>query len=148
MSRLYSLGSWSFASVAIALAVLVPLAVPENAFADTAMTCMINCPGYCVSQCGVASGPCYDGCRAECPGRCCDQQCNGDPSCLANCCQSLCTGSSDPNCLANCAVKREICIQWSGNPVECNNTHYCGYGIIKSRKCRATLLDVCLCLDF
>jgi hypothetical protein len=35
MSRFYSLGTWLFISVAIALALLAPLTVPEGAMADT-----------------------------------------------------------------------------------------------------------------
>jgi hypothetical protein len=34
MARLYSLGTWWFSSLAIALALLVPLTVPESAWAD------------------------------------------------------------------------------------------------------------------
>ena len=78
MTRLYSLASCLYASSALALAVLVPLTVSEDAFTDRGSSCT-NCSSAC----------CYD-------------ECNGDPSasCQISCCQSAC--GSDAICLHNC----------------------------------------------
>lgn len=97
MTRLYSFGTWLFSSLAIALAVLVPLTVPENAIADGGSDCSTVCNGNptCVTCC---------------------EACNGDPSCISECSVSLityddcgcsqvgqdCNGTNNNFCGPNC----------------------------------------------
>jgi hypothetical protein len=102
MSRLYSLGTWSFSSVAIALAVLVPLTVPEGALADSGQTCYENCQSSCYNQCGNDPN-CIEQCMGPCGGSCCVSACNGDPNCMYNCCAEVC--GNEQTCLQNCQAK-------------------------------------------
>lgn len=78
MVRLYSLSSWFCTCVAIVLAILVPLVVPEDVFANAGN----DCYSVCSETCGT------------------DSSCMS--SCMSSCCQSMCMGSSDPNCVADC----------------------------------------------
>ncbi len=121
MSRLYTLGTWFCTSVAMALALLVPLAVPEGALADSGQTCYANCQTSCYNQCGNDSA-CIQQCMGQCTGPCCASACNGDSTCQSTCCQEACGGDSTclQNCLAaasQCAVKYDT----NKNPQGCEN---------------------------
>jgi hypothetical protein len=136
MSRLYSLGSWIFTSVAITLAVLVPLTVPETAFADTGdVQCTLQCYKSCSSQCAPGDQTCQNNCLAACAGQCCVQQCNGDSSCQSTCCQLYC--GSDINCMQGCLAGGNPCggrcnvdpppgVQWCCNTCPARNNADCG----------------------
>jgi hypothetical protein len=90
MSRLYTLATWSVSSLAIALALLVPLAVPEGALADAGTDAVnagtVQCPNafdqngnfigcanpgaqcYCgtkVGSCGLSQN--MSNCNCNCP---------------------------------------------------------------------------------
>jgi hypothetical protein len=139
MSRLYSLGSWSCLSLGLALAVVATLAVPEEAFADSGECA--SCATTCGETCG-SDNTCYENCMAPCTQGCCTQLCGTDDSCYSSCCQAAC--GSDQTCYNNCEAKTPFCIQWNGNPGECNNNHRCGFGL---RYCKyGTYL--CLCTSF
>jgi hypothetical protein len=103
MLRLYSLGSWFCTSLALTLAVVAALAVPEGAFADSGLPpppppCT-NCSGDCSYQCG-SDNTCYENCMTDCTGPCCNGQCGSDPDCYYSCCQAAC--GDDQTCQANC----------------------------------------------
>jgi hypothetical protein len=106
MDRVYSLSSRLFGYLAVTLALLAPLAVPQNAFADSASDCMAGSMSWCMTQCGMDTG-CISACYAAAPGACCDLQCNGDSACQTACCQNLCNG--DSTCLANCSAALTFC---------------------------------------
>jgi len=71
MSRLYTLGTWSFSSLAIALALLVPLTVPEGAFADASS----GSPDVFDCGCAGTSDPDW----GSCEGDACAAPTCGDP---------------------------------------------------------------------
>lgn len=90
MSRLYSLATWWFSSLAIALAVLVPLSMPAGALADTGTDGPdggIQCPNAYNEQ-----GQ-FIGCAS--PGAACTCNAKGDPGT----CGLTPTGT---NCNCNC----------------------------------------------
>jgi hypothetical protein len=99
MFRLYFLGSWCCTSLALVLAVLAILAVPEEAFADSGAC--DSCATSCTNQCG-SDNDCYEVCMTGCLNVCCSQQCGSDPTCWNSCCQDAC--GSDQTCLNNCLV--------------------------------------------
>lgn len=99
MYRVYSLGSWFCTSVAMTLAVLVALTVPETVFADSGMTCYANCETSCYNQCGNDQ-TCILQRMGGCTGSCCASACNGSSSCQSTCCQEACQG--DQNCINQC----------------------------------------------
>ena len=75
-------------SVALVLATVAYLAVPERAFADDPNKCASNCE----TEFGTGN-PHYWSCIAGC----CDSDDPGDP----NCCSLLCD-EKDPDCVSNC----------------------------------------------
>ena len=101
MDRFYSLASRLFGYLAFALALLAPLAVPQNAWADSGSDCAMGCGDYCAAQCGsdmMCSMSCNSACNSGCS---CSQQYPGDPSAQAACCQTACNG--DPSCVTSCS---------------------------------------------
>lgn len=102
MSRLYSAGTWLFSSLSIALSLLVPLAVPEGALADSGGSCFSSCETSCNELCG-SDQTCYEECLGSCLEPCCVSSCNGDPSCQLFCCQENCEGDQD--CISECQGK-------------------------------------------
>jgi hypothetical protein len=106
MSRLYSLGTWSFGSLAIALALLIPLVIPEGVLADAGGYCGSQCDSYCYAQCG-SDPSCYSDCLGGCTELCCLNACGSDQNCQSSCCQEACGG--DQNCQQNCGSDPEKC---------------------------------------
>ena len=98
MDRFCSLASHLFGYLAFALAVLAPLAVPQNAFADSGSDCASACSAGCNGD-----TTCMMNCSSVCSDGGCNARCYGDPSCEATCsnCISQCNGNS--TCQANCA---------------------------------------------
>jgi hypothetical protein len=128
MIRLYSLGWWSCVSLALALAVVATLAVPEEAFADSG-SCTY-CASACTTQCG-SDNTCYENCMASCTQGCCTQQCNGDTTCMESCCEGAC--GSDQTCLQNCCANcKDPCWEYSFHPDLCNSSVKCKVGLFKS----------------
>ncbi len=101
MSRLYTFGTWSFSSLAIALALLVPLTVPEGALADAGSDCANQCSPGCNTQCN-GNPSCYSTCMGNCAGNCCNIECGGEQTCGSTCCQEACGG--DSNCVQACSA--------------------------------------------
>lgn len=118
MARLYSLSSWFCTSLAIALAVLVPLTVPEDAFADDGVCSYCDgnsncCNSCCQTLCLTGDPTCMSNCLANCampfdctqcncglPGRQCDMDmCFNVPGCNTNC-NCVPNGVSDCKCVA------------------------------------------------
>ncbi len=90
MARLLMIFSRFHISVAMVLATIAYLAVPENAFADDPKVCAANCE----TTFGI-DNPHYWNCVAGC----CNTDDPGDP----NCCSELCD-PADPDCVTNCSA--------------------------------------------
>jgi hypothetical protein len=110
MTRFLAFVSWFHVPVAMVLATVAALAVPEKAFADTGSTCFYYC----------WNGECPDAdptCMAACEARCCADQCGFDAVCQASCCKEACgmnasIGSDDYNkCIAKCSADPIRCVQ-------------------------------------
>lgn len=145
MTRLYSLGAWSFTSVAIALAVLVPLTVPEDVWADSGSSCQNTCTEDCSYDC-QGDQTCLQNCLSACFGQCCDDQCDGDSSCMNTCCFSACSG--EPTCEQTCDTTQEICLQWTGDRASCVNNHRCGPFKRLKFYCGYNAPPFCICSSF
>jgi len=71
MARFYGLGTQFFFCLAVALALLTPLAAPQRAFGDSPT------PGE----------SCWESCSGDpgCMGVCCQIACNNDTACMTEC---------------------------------------------------------------
>lgn len=100
MMRLWAMMAWLCNSVGLALAVVAPLLVPDEAFADT---------GACTSSCQSSCAPGDMTCLANCGATCCLPGCIGssDPNCMTTCCAAVC--NNDPTCIQNCAQPYPPC---------------------------------------
>src|SRR5438128_2141811 len=85
---LFTVMSLSSVCLAMVLATVAVLAVPEHAFAAP------DCPGECALTYGTGTAKYYG-----CLGECCYTQCNGDPECEATCCSDNCP---DQTCKDGC----------------------------------------------
>jgi hypothetical protein len=101
MPRLYTLGTWSFSSLAIALALLVPLTVPEGALADAGSDCNTSCTASCNDDCVGEPPSCFANCMGQCTGTCCSDACT-DNTCVTTCCSEAC--GSIVNCNSTCVA--------------------------------------------
>lgn len=124
MSRLYSAGTWSFGSLAIALALLVPLTVPEGALADAGSTCGQSCQSTTNIECG-GDPKCIAQQMGPCTGSCCSGACNGDSSCDATCCSEAC-GSTTNDCYNTCTA------YVGGQDSQCPNKNVTPYGCLNA----------------
>ena len=99
MVRLFALVSFFPISLAMVLATIAVLAVPQNAFADA------ECETNCNSQ-----YPDWDSANWECRGLCCIDDCanSTDPDCGTHCCEVSCNG--DPDCMATCNAAFLTCV--------------------------------------
>ena len=122
MSRLYSFGTWSFSSLAIALAVLVPLTVPEGALADAGSDCTNQCTPRCNSECN-GNSQCFYSCMGTCAQGCCGSECSSDQNCILTCCEEACSNNSD--CVQSCLGEVGSECKWYYLWGDCSVTRGC-----------------------
>jgi hypothetical protein len=99
MSRTQSLGLGALGGLVFVLALLLALAVPEEAFADAGSDCNTLCQTGCAADCN-GDQACMSICLGYCGSDCCGSQCQNNPTCRTACCQAVC--GSDQACMASC----------------------------------------------
>jgi hypothetical protein len=122
MDRFLAVALWCPISLAMFLATVAALAVPERAFA--AADCLYDC-SFAYQQ---GTPEYYD-----CLGKCCNNDCGGDSACNADCCTYNCKGVKDCEDSCNAAAASWKCTVVCSCPVigKCD----CTVGASTCNKC-------------